>query len=76
VDGADGAGLRQYLHPQALGARSVAFAVHRRTAARAGLPEGVFNVVQGDKEAVDALLEHPDVQAVSFVGSTPIAKYI
>jgi malonate-semialdehyde dehydrogenase (acetylating)/methylmalonate-semialdehyde dehydrogenase len=36
----------------------------------------VFNVVQGDKEAVDALLEHPDVQAVSFVGSTPIAKYI
>jgi acyl-CoA reductase-like NAD-dependent aldehyde dehydrogenase len=33
-------------------------------------------VIQGDKEAVDALLEHPDVQAVSFVGSTPIAKYI
>ncbi len=44
--------------------------------AEAGLPEGVFNVVQGDKEAVDALLEHPDVKAVSFVGSTPIAKYI
>lgn len=42
----------------------------------AGLPAGVFNVVQGDKEAVDALLEHPDVKAVSFVGSTPIAKYI
>lgn len=42
----------------------------------AGLPEGVFNVVQGDKEAVDALLEHPDVQAVSFVGSTPIANYV
>ncbi|MFE1597316.1 CoA-acylating methylmalonate-semialdehyde dehydrogenase [Methylobacterium sp. ID0610] len=42
----------------------------------AGLPDGVFNVVQGDKEAVDALLHHPDVQAVSFVGSTPIAKYI
>jgi malonate-semialdehyde dehydrogenase (acetylating)/methylmalonate-semialdehyde dehydrogenase len=42
----------------------------------AGLPEGVFNVVHGDKEAVDALLEHPDVAAVSFVGSTPIAKYI
>lgn len=42
----------------------------------AGLPEGVFNVVQGDKEAVDALLHHPDVKAVSFVGSTPIAKYI
>jgi len=42
----------------------------------AGLPAGVFNVVQGDKTAVDALLNHPDVQAVSFVGSTPIAKYI
>jgi malonate-semialdehyde dehydrogenase (acetylating) / methylmalonate-semialdehyde dehydrogenase len=44
--------------------------------AEAGLPEGVFSVVQGDKEAVDALLEHPDVDAVSFVGSTPIARYI
>src|SRR4051812_32895983 len=43
---------------------------------RAGLPDGVFNVVHGDKEAVDAILDHPDVAAVSFVGSTPIAKYI
>ena len=43
---------------------------------RAGLPDGVFNVVQGDKGAVDALLEHPDVQAISFVGSTPIANHI
>ena len=43
---------------------------------RAGLPAGVFNVVQGDKLAVDALLEHPDVKAISFVGSTPIAHYI
>ena len=43
---------------------------------RAGLPDGVFNVVQGDREAVDALLEHPDVAAVSFVGSTPIARHI
>ncbi|MFI6800912.1 CoA-acylating methylmalonate-semialdehyde dehydrogenase [Streptosporangium canum] len=42
----------------------------------AGLPDGVFNVVQGDKVAVDRLLEHPDVRAVSFVGSTPIAKYV
>lgn len=42
----------------------------------AGLPEGVFNVVHGDKEAVDALLTDPDVQAISFVGSTPIARYI
>ena len=44
--------------------------------AEAGLPAGVFNVVQGDRQAVDALLAHPDVQAVSFVGSTPIAEYI
>ncbi len=42
----------------------------------AGLPEGVFNVVHGDKEAVDALLHSPDISAVSFVGSTPIARYI
>ncbi len=42
----------------------------------AGLPDGVFNVVQGDKDAVDALLEHPDVRAISFVGSTPIAQKI
>lgn len=41
-----------------------------------GLPDGVFNVVNGDKEAVDVLLTHPDIQAVSFVGSTPIAEYI
>ncbi len=44
--------------------------------AQAGLPAGCFNVVQGDKVAVDRLLEHPDVAAVSFVGSTPIAEYI
>ena len=43
---------------------------------QAGLPPGVFNVVQGDKIAVDALIQHPDVKAVSFVGSTPIAEYI
>ena len=42
----------------------------------AGLPEGVLNVIHGDKEAVDALLDHPDVKAVSFVGSTPIAEYV
>jgi malonate-semialdehyde dehydrogenase (acetylating)/methylmalonate-semialdehyde dehydrogenase len=44
--------------------------------AEAGLPEGVFNVVHGDKVAVDAILDHPDIAAVSFVGSTPIAKYV
>ncbi len=42
----------------------------------AGLPDGVVNVVHGDKEAVDRLLEHPDIKSVSFVGSTPIAKYV
>ena len=42
----------------------------------AGLPDGVFNVVNGDKVAVDRILEHPDIAAVSFVGSTPIAKYV
>ena len=41
-----------------------------------GLPDGVFNVVHGDKEAVDAILEHPDIESVSFVGSTPIARYV
>jgi malonate-semialdehyde dehydrogenase (acetylating)/methylmalonate-semialdehyde dehydrogenase len=44
--------------------------------AQAGLPDGGFNVVHGDKEAVDALLDHPQVAAVSFVGSTPIARYV
>jgi malonate-semialdehyde dehydrogenase (acetylating)/methylmalonate-semialdehyde dehydrogenase len=42
----------------------------------AGVPDGVFNVVHGDKVAVDAILEHPDIASVSFVGSTPIAKYV
>jgi malonate-semialdehyde dehydrogenase (acetylating)/methylmalonate-semialdehyde dehydrogenase len=42
----------------------------------AGVPDGVFNVVHGDKVAVDAILDHPEIRAVSFVGSTPIAKYI
>src|SRR6266704_5291241 len=44
--------------------------------AEAGVPAGVFNVVHGDKVAVDALLKHPDIAAISFVGSTPIAKYV
>jgi len=44
--------------------------------AEAGLPDGVFNVVQGDKVAVDAILQHQDIAAVSFVGSTPIARYV
>ena len=43
---------------------------------QAGLPDGVFNVLHGDKESVDGLLDHPDVKAISFVGSTPIAEYV
>jgi malonate-semialdehyde dehydrogenase (acetylating)/methylmalonate-semialdehyde dehydrogenase len=50
--------------------------LHARLLKEAGLPDGVFNVIQGDKVTVDALLEHPTVQAISFVGSTPIAEYI
>ena len=42
----------------------------------AGLPKGIFSVVQGDKVAVDAILQHPGIAAVSFVGSTPIARYV
>ena len=43
---------------------------------QAGLPDGIFNIVHGDKSAVDCLLDHPDIKAVSFVGSTPIAEYV
>jgi malonate-semialdehyde dehydrogenase (acetylating)/methylmalonate-semialdehyde dehydrogenase len=50
--------------------------LHAKLLKEAGLPDGVFNVVQGDKAAVDAILDHPDIQALSFVGSTPIAEYI
>ena len=50
--------------------------LHARLLKQAGLPDGVFNVVQGDKTAVDALLDNREVQAISFVGSTPIAEYI
>lgn len=50
--------------------------LHAKLLKEAGLPDGVFNVVQGDKTTVDALLDHPVVQALSFVGSTPIAEYI
>jgi malonate-semialdehyde dehydrogenase (acetylating)/methylmalonate-semialdehyde dehydrogenase len=50
--------------------------LHAKLLKQAGLPDGVFNVIQGDKTTVDALLDNPDVQAISFVGSTPIAEYI
>ena len=51
-------------------------AVDGRAVEGAGLPDGVFNVLNGDKVAVDRLLTHPDVQSISFVGSTPIARYV
>ena len=65
--------LAEELHRQghAVSDRTVAKLLHD-----AGLPEGVLNLVHGGKEAVDALLQHPLVRAVSFVGSTPVAKYI
>ena len=47
-----------------------------RLLTEAGLPDGVFNVLQGDREAVDGLLNHPDIAAISFVGSTPVARHI
>jgi malonate-semialdehyde dehydrogenase (acetylating)/methylmalonate-semialdehyde dehydrogenase len=66
----------QRLHPQALRARSVGAADAGRTDERGGLPDGILNVVNGDKEAVDAILDHPEIMAIGFVGSTPIAQYI
>ena len=68
--------VREHVHLEALreGPRRVTLLAELLR--DAGIPEGVFNVVHGDKVAVDAILEHPDIEAVSFVGSTPIAKYI
>ena len=69
--------LRQHVRPQAVARRTRRRRCSWPTCSRqAGLPDGVFNVVQGDKVAVDRILEHPDIAAVSFVGSTPIARYI
>ena len=77
VDAPGGHRLRQHVRAQAERARPGRVRPGRPSCgAEAGLPDGVFNVVHGDKVAVDALLDHPDVAAVSFVGSTPIAKYI
>ena len=76
VEARAGDRLRQRLHPQAVGARP---GVPMRLAelfVEAGGPPGILNVVNGDKDAVDAILDDPDIQAVGFVGSTPIAEYI
>ena len=76
VDAPGGDRLRQHVRAQAERARPVGVELVAELWAEAGLPDGVFNVVHGDKVAVDAMLDHPDVAAVSFVGSTPIARYI
>ena len=69
--------MRQHVHPEAEREGSVGLRCSSAELLKqAGLPDGCFNVVNGDKEAVDRILEHPDIAAVSFVGSTPIAKYI
>jgi acyl-CoA reductase-like NAD-dependent aldehyde dehydrogenase len=67
--------LRQHLSAEAVGTRPLSRDSPRRVVDRGGLPPGVFNAVNGDEEAVDALLHHP-VAAVSFAGSTSIAHYI
>jgi malonate-semialdehyde dehydrogenase (acetylating)/methylmalonate-semialdehyde dehydrogenase len=76
VDVSGRAGLRELLHPQAKRTRPSASLLIARLLKESGLPDGVFSVVQGDKEAVDLILEHPGIAAVSFVGSTPTAEYV
>jgi malonate-semialdehyde dehydrogenase (acetylating)/methylmalonate-semialdehyde dehydrogenase len=76
VDVSGGAGVRQHACAEAVERDPSASLLVAQWLAEAGLPAGVFNVVHGDKEAVDALLLSPDVEAISFVGSTPIARYI
>ena len=77
VDVRQRARVRQHVRAQAEREGSVGAACSSPNLLKqAGLPDGTFNVVNGDKVAVDRLLEHPDVAAVSFVGSTPIARYI
>ena len=68
--------LRQHLRPEAVRARSLGAHLIWELFQEAGFPDGVFNVVHGDKTAVDAILDSPDIAAVSFVGSTPIAEYV
>ena len=76
VDVPGGHRLRQHVRAEAEREGPVGSLLLAELFAEAGLPDGVFNVVHGDKEAVDALLDHPDVAAVSFVGSTPIARHV
>jgi malonate-semialdehyde dehydrogenase (acetylating)/methylmalonate-semialdehyde dehydrogenase len=76
VDVSGRAGLRELLHPQAKRTRPSASLLIARLLKESGLPDGVFSVVQGDQEAVDLILEHPGIAAVSFVGSTPTAEYV
>jgi len=65
---------RQHFYIEAVRARAAHHAARVRVLEQTGLPKGVVNLVNGGKAAVDALLDHPKIRAVSFVGSTPIAK--
>ena len=76
MDVGAGARLRQHVRAEAVREGPVRAVLTAELLAEAGVPDGVFNVVHGDKVAVDALLEHPDIAAISFVGSTPIARYV
>ena len=70
-------GLRQHLHRQAVREGAADHAEDFPAwSSRSGLPKGVVNLVNGAKEAVDAILDHPPIRAISFVGSTPVARYI
>ena len=76
VEDRPGHRLWQRVHPQTVRARPSVPVMLAELFTQAGLPDGVLQVVQGDKEAVDALLNHPDVKALGFVGSSDIAQYI
>ena len=76
VDARERYRLRQRVHSQTVGKGPVGQRLIAQLAKEAGVPDGVLNLVHGDKVAVDRILEHPDIKAVSFVGSTPVAKYI
>jgi malonate-semialdehyde dehydrogenase (acetylating) / methylmalonate-semialdehyde dehydrogenase len=76
VDAVDRHRLRQYVCPQAIREGPLRQPPLAQLAKEAGVPDGVLNLVHGDKVAVDRLLEHPNIKAVSFVGSTPVARHI
>ena len=76
MDVSYGGGLWQYVYSKTIRTRPRRPQLALELLAEAGLPEGVVNLVNGGKDAVDAILKHPTIKAVSFVGSTPIAEYV